>query len=124
MPEAYTGQEEIPETLLEFDMIEMGGSGQSGSGTVVQVERKSKVVINITPGSGGLQLADIHRGRCAAKEAQVDFLLFDVVDGQSISVINIPASFFGFNRNIVVVHAGTSESDPVASCGDVPTLFG
>ena len=124
-PEPWTGGEEQLATFIEAEMTEAGGSGQSGTVILVQIERKTKVEITITPGLGGPQKALVRRGKCGETGGKVDYLLFDVIDGKSISLINTPTQFLtGFSRNIIEVHAGPSESDPIASCGNLPSPFG
>ncbi|MFQ5874546.1 MAG: hypothetical protein ACE5JL_12200, partial [Dehalococcoidia bacterium] len=56
-PEPFTGGEEIPATLLELEMLEVGGSGQSGTAALIQIERKTKVSVSITPGPPGVSQA-------------------------------------------------------------------
>ncbi|MFQ5873633.1 MAG: hypothetical protein ACE5JL_07515, partial [Dehalococcoidia bacterium] len=67
----------------------------------------------------------IHRGRCADidQKPQVDYLLFNIVDGESVSLVNTPTQFFQFNKAFIVVYQGETVDTPVASCGDVPSIF-
>ena len=111
-----------PYTFFELEMEAVGGSGVSGTASLLQVDRKTKVTINIAPGDpGASQVAIIGRGRCG-DEVQVDYLLSDVVDGESVSVINIPTQFFRFSRNYIVVHAGAFVDTPIVSCGNIPIV--
>ena len=105
-------------------MEAVGGSGVSGTASLIQIARKTKVTVNITVGEpGASQVAMVRRGRCGT-EGQVDYLLFDVVDGESISVVNTPTQFFQFNSNYIVVHAGATADTPIVSCGNIPSVFG
>ncbi|MFQ5933561.1 MAG: hypothetical protein ACE5KI_02840, partial [Dehalococcoidia bacterium] len=91
------------------------------------IERKTKIEINITPGPEGVsQLAVVRRGRCAdlTRDPQMDYLLFDVQDGESVSMIDIPAILLEFSREIIAVYAGdTPSEDEMVSCGDLPSTF-
>ena len=105
-------------------MEAVGGSGVSGTATLVQIGRKTKVTVNITPGDpGASQAAMIRRGRCG-DEGQVDYLLFDVVDGESISIINTPTQFLQFSSVHINVHAGAAADTPIVSCGNVLSVLG
>ena len=55
---------------------------------------------------------------------KVDFLLFDIEDGHSISMIKSPVYFIQARNDAIVIHDGDSEVDPVVACADIPTPFG
>ena len=125
LSEAFTGGEEAPGTEQNIPMAAMGGSGQTGIARLVQISRTTKIEITLSPPGDGKQIAFIGRGRCddAEREDQVDYILFDVVDGKSISVVNTPPALFAFSRSIIIVLNGDSLDSGEAACGDIPSAF-
>lgn len=121
LSEAFTGGEEAQGTEQIIEMAAMGDSGQSGTTRLVQISRTSKIEITLSPPGDGKQIAFIGRGRCddAERDEQMDYILFDVVDGKSISIVNTPPALFAFNRLIVIVLNGNSLDSGEAACGNI-----
>ena len=124
-PEPFTGGEEVDGTEQIIEMIAMGGSGQAGTARIVQVARISKIEISLSPPGDGNQVVVIGRGRCEDEERheQVDYILFDVEDGESISTINTPPVYFSFSRQIILVYNSDSVDSGEAACGNIPSSF-
>ena len=126
LPEAWTGGEEIATTKSTADMLAVGVEGLSGTLHLVQIERMTKVTINLDYAGPGPYAAVIRRGGCPAEgedpRGQFDYLLFDVVNGESISLVNTPAQFFQFSLAYVAVVTGLDlENAPLIACGNIPS---
>ena len=125
LPEEWDGSEGIAATESSADMVAIGADGYSGTLHLIQIERKTKVTVTLD-GAAGPYSAAVRRGGCpeegAEASGQFDYLLFDIVDGESVSMVNTPAQFFQFSLAYVAVVAGTDlENDPLISCGNIPS---
>ncbi len=125
-PEEFVGGEEIDATRSSTEMVAIGADGVSGTLELVQIERQTKVIVILTDAGAGPYSAAVRRGGCPdegdAPEGQFDYGLFDVVDGESISMVNTPAQFFQFSLAYVIVHDGADPmTDPAISCGNIPS---
>ena len=126
LPEEWDGSEGIAATESSADMMAVGADGLSGTLHLIQIERKTKVTVTLDGGGSGPYSAAVRRGGCpdegAAAAGQFDYLLFDIVDGESVSMVNTPAQFFQFSLAYVAVVNGTDlENDPLVSCGNIPS---
>lgn len=125
-PEEWDGSEGIAATESSAEMMAVGADGLSGTLHLIQIERKTKVSVTLDGADAGPYSAAVRRGGCpdegAAAAGQFDYLLFDIVDGESVSMVNTPAQFFQFSLAYVAVVAGTDlENDPLISCGNIPS---
>lgn len=125
-PEEWDGSEGIAATESSAEMIGVGTEGISGSLHLIQIERKTKVTLTLDGAGPGPYAAAVRRGGCpdegAEPSGQFDYLLFDVEDGESVSMVNTPAQFFQFSLAYVIVVDGTDLiSDSVISCGNIPS---
>lgn len=125
-PEEWDGSEGIEATESSADMTAFGADGLGGSLHLIQIERKTKVTLTLDGAGPGPYAAAVRRGGCpdegAETTGQFDYLLFDVEDGESVSLVNTPAQFFQFSLAYVVVVGGTDLiNDPVISCGNIPS---
>ena len=126
LPEEWDGTEGIAATESSAEMTAVGADGLSGTLHLIQIERKTKVTVTLDDAGPGPYSAAVRRGGCpdegAAPSGQFDYLLFDVVDGEAVSMVNTPAQFFQFSLAYVAVVAGTDlENDPLISCGNIPS---
>lgn len=126
LPEEWDGSEGIAATESSADMMAVGADGLSGTLHLIQIERKTKVTVTLDGAGSGPYSAAVRRGGCpdesAAAAGQFDYLLFDIVDGESVSMVNTPAQFFQFSLAYVAVVNGTDlENDPLISCGNIPS---
>lgn len=111
------------ESMMEPVTVKLdaqNNSGQAGTATFTEVDGKTKVVINMTPGSGGLaQPAHIHTGTCA-NIGGVRYPLSNVVDGRSETVLEPSVHFLhGLGQLAVNVHKSAPESSVYVACGNV-----
>ena len=125
-PNEWTGGVEIPATASSADMVAVGDYALSGALHLVQIARQTKVTVALEGAGPGPFAAAIRRGGCPSEgqepSGQFEYLLFDVVDGESISMVNTPAQFFQFSLSYVVVVEGTDlQNDPVMACGNIPS---
>ena len=125
-PEEWDGSEGIAATESDAEMTAHGADGLGGTLHLIQIERKTKVSVTLDDAGPGPYAAAVRRGGCPDEGAepggQFDYLLFDVEDGESVSMVNTPAQFFQFSLAYVVVVGGTDLiNDPVISCGNIPS---
>ena len=126
MPEEFTGGEEIAATASTTEMMPIGADGLSGTLLLIQIERQTKVTVTLDGAGPGPYAAAVRRGGCPDEggepEGQFDYLLFNIVDGESLSMVNTPAQFFQFSLAYVIVVDGEDVvSDPPISCGNIPS---
>ena len=126
LPEEFTGGEEIAATASTTDMMPIGADGLSGSLDLIQIERQTKVTVTLDDAGPGPFAAAVRRGGCPDEggepDGQFDYLLFNVVDGESLSMVNTPAQFFQFSLAYVIVVDGEDlVNDTPISCGNIPS---
>ncbi|MCH7997061.1 MAG: hypothetical protein IIB11_04725 [Chloroflexi bacterium] len=114
-PEPFVGGDEIPATQLNVDMMPIGAAGLSGSATLIQIDRLTKVTITLDGAGSEPLTAVIQRGRCEEPQGRDDYGLFDLENGESISMVNTPTQFFQFSKAYILVSSGTED----VSCGNV-----
>ena len=126
LPREFMGGEEITATASTAEMIAVGVDGIGGTLHLIQIERDTKVTVILEDAGPGPYAAAIRRGGCPDKgdkpSGALDYILFNIVDGESISMVGTPAQFFQFSLGYVVVVDGTDlENDSLISCGNIPS---
>ena len=126
LPEEFTGGEEIAATASTSEMMGIGANGLSGTLHLIQIERQTKVMVTLDNAGPGPYAAVIRRGGCPDEGGepggQFEYILFDVVDGGSISMVNTPAQSFQFSlAYLIVVDGEDLVNDPLISCGNIPS---
>ncbi len=126
LPEEFTGGDPIEATASTTEMMPIGADGLSGTLHLIQIERQTKVTVTLDDAGPGPYAAAVRRGGCPDEggepDGQFDYLLFNVVDGESISMVNTPAQFFQFSLAYVIVVDGEDLiNDPQISCGNIPS---
>ena len=126
LPEEFTGGEEIDATASTTDMMPIGADGLSGTLDLIQIERQTKVTVILDDAGPGPYAAAVRRGGCPDEggepDGQFDYLLFNVADGESVSMVNTPAQFFQFSLAYVIVVDGEDlVNDTPISCGNIPS---
>lgn len=118
-PQPFVGGDEISATLVKVEMLPMGAAGLSGSATLIQIVRLTKVAISLEDAGSDILTAVMRRGRCPTEgeepQGKADYGLFDLEDGASISMVNTPTQFFQFSKAYILVSSGTGN----VSCGNV-----
>jgi hypothetical protein len=109
---------------VEVVLSEQNASKQTGRVTLTEVDGKSKVVIEITPGPKGVaQPAHIHSGTCA-ELGSVKYPLTDVVDGKSETTLTPSLHFLhGLGQLSINVHKSTTEAGVYVACGGLTEAF-
>ena len=126
LPEEFTGGEEIAATASTTDMMPIGADGLGGTLDLIQIERQTKVTVILDDAGPGPYAAAVRRGGCPDEDGdpdgQFDYLLFNVADGESVSMVNTPAQFFQFSLAYVIVVDGEDlVNDTPISCGNIPS---
>ncbi|MCH9036776.1 MAG: hypothetical protein IH860_05610 [Chloroflexi bacterium] len=118
-PQPFVGGDEISATLLNVEMLPMGAAGLSGSATLIQIARLTKVTVSLEGAGSDILTAVMRRGRCPTEgeepQGKEDYGLFDMENGESISMVNTPTQFFQFSKVYILVSSGTEN----VSCGNV-----
>jgi len=118
-PQPFVGGDEISATLLKVEMISMGAAGFSGSATLIQIDRLSKVTVTLEGAESDILTAVMRRGRCPTEgeepKGKEDYGLFDLENGESISMVNTPTAFFQMSKVYILVSSGAEN----VSCGNV-----
>ena len=113
---------EIGSVLPIMDPI--GPNGLSGRLHLVQIDRETQVTITLDDAGRGPFSAVIRRGSCPecgeVPQGHLDYLLSDVVDGESVTMVKTPLQFFQFSLAYVLVVGGDDlQGDAPVSCGNI-----
>ncbi len=96
------------------------GVYQTGT-TVIRADgAKTVVEISLTPSMNWAQPAHIHQGVCSTALGPVTFVLQDIVNGESTTVINKPIGEVIASRQLVNVHRSASDFPTSTACGEIP----
>lgn len=109
------------EKSIYVELKSQNNSGQDGSATIVYMDGKAKVVINVPSGTKDIaQPAHIHMGTCPNPGA-VTYPLTNVVNGISETIIDIPVEQLLNELPLAInVHKSAAEVKVYTSCGDIP----
>lgn len=113
-----SGTPSLPVILSEQNEL-----GQSGSATIEQTG-ENQVTVTLTLTGGGFaepQPAHIHLGACP-DPGSVEYPLENVVDGSSVTVLDIPFSKILASTTplAINVHKSATEASVYTACGDIP----
>ena len=126
LPVEWDGTPGREETESMANLTPIGVNGLTGTLHLIQVERQTKVTITLDNAGPGPYAASIRRGGCPDDGEEpsglFDYLLFDVKDGESVSMVNTPPQFFQFSlAYVIVVDGRASPTDPPVACGNIPS---
>lgn len=111
-------KEEIPLSSMSVALIELNGSGLTGSGILTNEAGKTKVMIDLTPGETD-QPAQIHLGSCPTP-GEVKFPLTDVKAGKSETTLEVGLSdLIPELPMAIVVQKSATVSQTYSACGDL-----
>ncbi|MCL5110701.1 MAG: hypothetical protein M1401_17930 [Chloroflexi bacterium] len=116
-----TGLTALAQSNVTVDMTAQNNSGQTGTATLEPMGNQTKVTINITPGPAGVsQPAHIHMGTCDNLNPVPEYPLNPVVNGQSVTTINVSLQQLESQQRAVNVHQSAQNLNTYVSCGDLP----
>lgn len=107
---------------IERGMQEMNNSGEVGTATVFDRGPSTSIVLNVKgEPSGRRQPAHLHRGK--ACDSTVDpkpaYALNDVVNGRSVSGVDLPPHRVLSGNYVVIVHSSPQNMNRYVSCGQL-----
>jgi hypothetical protein len=117
---------ETPGAIMEGESISVlmnaqNGSNQSGNATVTDLTNGMvNVVLDITgDGTTSPQPAHIHRGTCADLDPSPAYPLSNVVDGKSVTEVEVNFADLTSTPYAINVHKSADEATVYVSCGDI-----
>lgn len=122
--EPVSQPEEITETPASSEVTvalsEQNASGESGSATMMEVDGKVKVTLDLTGAPEGVtQPAHIHMGSCP-DVGEVKYALTSPVNGVSETTLDITLDQLKSELPLGInVHKSETEASTYVSCGDI-----
>jgi len=117
--------QDVPDRVAQVSMVgvtikldSQNGSGQTGTATLTPVGNKTQVVLKMTGAPADAQPAHIHEGSCAALNPASAIPLQNVVDGRSITVLDMPIKQV-MAGGVVNVQKSTEDVKTYVACGDL-----
>ena len=105
--------------VLTITMNELNSSGQSGTATLVANGNTTDVAVAVTPGAVGVaQPIHIHTGSCATLGG-VDYALTAVMNGTSLSSVDVSLDTLRDGEFAVNLHKSGAEASVYHACGDL-----
>ena len=94
------------------------GSGESGTATLTKEGDKTKVVLDVTGGSGQ-QPVHIHKGTCAQLDPKPAYPLSPVSNGKSETVVNASLDDLEKGGYAINGHKSAQDAKTYVFCGDI-----
>jgi ABC-type glycerol-3-phosphate transport system substrate-binding protein len=107
---------------IEVTLNEQNESGQTGTATLTAGDGTLHVSIALSGGSPDPQPAHIHEGTCADLDPEPAFPLESVVDGQSVSDVEVSPEDLALTPYAINVHKSETEADVYVACGDITDI--
>ena len=104
-------------------LLEIEGSGQSGSATLTPMEAQTEVVVEVTsgPAADDPQPLHIHFGSCGPNLGEVKFPLTDLTAGKSTTVVDASISSLTDGQHNINLHKSYPDIRTYTSCGNIPS---
>lgn len=103
-----------------YAMVAQNGSGELGTVTLTSLGERTRVEIALVDAPASQpQPAHVHEGPCAKLNPKPMYPLALVVDGLSISTLNVPMSKLVAGGFAVNVHESTTNISKYVACGDL-----
>ena len=103
-------------------MNAQNGSGQDGSATLSEENGKLTVTLEVQNGTAGPQPAHIHKGTCANLDPTPAFPLTPVVNGKSVTILDLTLGDLMSQPYAINIHKSTTEAQIYVSCGDLTMM--
>jgi len=100
------------------------GEGQFGVATLTATANMTLVVINVIPGApeNDPQPIHIHSGSCGPELGGVDYPLTDIVEGVSVTLVDVSLDSIRDGNHVINIHESFPEIATYTSCGNIPTV--
>lgn len=111
----------IPGVRWTTSLSMLNGSREVGRATLIGVKNQTKVIISVTgEPKGAIQPAHIHLGSCPTPEAVV-YPLTSVVNGNSVTLLDVKLSDIQKMKNplVVNIHESAVKIGNYVSCGNL-----
>jgi len=106
--------------VVEVELSEQQGSGQSGTATLTAVgEGRTEVVIALSNPPADPQPAHIHPGSCQELDPMPAYGLANIEDGTSVTTVPASLGELRGGKFAVNVHKSAAEIQTYAACGDI-----
>jgi hypothetical protein len=103
-----------------FSMSAQNGSGENGAVILTPLGTKTRVEIALGAGPSGVaQPAHVHVGPCSKLTPKPTYGLASVVDGYSVTTLDVPMDTLMSGGFSVNVHKSPTEASVYVSCGDL-----
>ena len=107
-------------TRIVIHLAPVQGEGQIGSAILTSNGTTTSVEIDVAPITGEAQPIHIHRGKCE-DVGSVLHTLQNVVNGNSMTTINLPLDAILTGDVLVNVHASYADASNYTACGQLPS---
>ena len=95
------------------------GSGENGTVALTPRGSKTLVVVQLTGAPMAAQPAHVHVGPCAQLTAKPTYPLESLVDGVSVTTLDVPIDQLTAGTFAVNVHKSADDIKTYVSCGDL-----
>lgn len=113
-----TEKEKAEFNMVKILLSEQNASGQSGEATIIEIQGKARVILNLTgKPSEVVQPAHIHFGSCAALGG-VKYPLTSLERGASLTNLTMSLADLMKEPFAINVHKSAAEANVYTSCGD------
>ena len=98
---------------------EQNFSGESGNVTLTPMGPKTKVDIEMASFAANAQPAHIHKGTCAKLDPTPAYPLQNVIDGKSVTTVDVPLSTLLKGKYAINMHRSAKQLKVYVACGDI-----
>lgn len=106
------------EKPVTVKLAAVNDSGESGTMTLAPKGDTTVVTLTMTPASSEAQPAHFHAGTCEKYTPKPTYALKDVVDGKSVTTLDVPIAKLLGGDMVVNVHKSKAEISKVTSCAN------
>jgi hypothetical protein len=103
-----------------YAMSAQNGSGESGTVTLIAAGDKTQVIVSLVNAPAGVaQPVHVHDGPCAKLNPKPTYPLTTMVDGVSVTTLDVPLAKLAAGTFAVNAHKSTTDVGTYVSCGDL-----
>jgi Cu/Zn superoxide dismutase len=116
MPGAMGGMKNAVKVTLNAQ----NNSGETGAAFLIPDGDKTKVTIVLKGAPADAQPVHIHKGPCAKLDPKPAYPLTTLMNGKSVSTVDVPLSKLTDGTYSINAHKSTTDIGTYVSCGDIP----
>lgn len=103
-----------------FPLSAQNGSGESGTVALVAMGDKTEVIVSLVNAPAGVpQPVHVHEGTCAKLNPKPTYPLTTMVDGVSVTTLDVPIAKLTAGGFAVNAHKSTTDIGTYVSCGEL-----